>query len=127
MGANQMKALRNYKGAPLELLGVAGRPGIMSFGAPIAYLGYFHEEYVVRRKWLDERSYADLLALCQMIPGPASSRLGIAIGIPIATDAATERKKNRRREFSTIGALRAFGGHPRPSWGKLSHLSGNRQ
>ena len=66
---------------PLEVLAVAGRLGIMSFGGPIAHLGYFHEEYVVRRKWLDEKSYADLVALCQMIPGPASSQLGIAIGI----------------------------------------------
>ncbi len=59
----------------------AGRLGITSFGGPIAHLGYFHAEYVVRRKWLDERSYTDLVALCQMIPGPASSQLGIAIGI----------------------------------------------
>jgi chromate transporter len=62
-------------------LGVAARLGITSFGGLIAHLGYFHEEYVVRRKWIDERSYADLVALCQMIPGPASSQLGIAIGI----------------------------------------------
>ena len=68
-------------GTPWEVLGVAARLGITSFGGPIAHLGYFHEEYVVRRKWIDEKSYADLVALCQMIPGPASSQLGIAIGI----------------------------------------------
>ena len=68
-------------GTPWEVLRVAGRLGVTSFGGPIAHLGYFHEEYVVRRKWLDEQSYADLVALCQMIPGPASSQLGIAIGI----------------------------------------------
>jgi chromate transporter len=68
-------------GTPWEVLGVAVRLGITSFGGPIAHLGYFHEEYVVRRKWIDEKSYADLVALCQMIPGPASSQLGIAIGI----------------------------------------------
>jgi chromate transporter len=68
-------------GTPWEVLRVAGRLGITSFGGPIAHLGYFHEEYVVRRKWIDERSYADLVALCQMIPGPASSQLGIAVGI----------------------------------------------
>ncbi len=66
---------------PWEVLAVAGRLGITSFGGPVAHLGYFHEEYVVRRKWLGEGRYADLVALCQMIPGPASSQLGIAIGI----------------------------------------------
>jgi chromate transporter len=65
----------------LEVLAAASKLGVTSFGGPIAHLGYFHEEYVVRRKWLDERSYADLVALCQMIPGPASSQLGIAIGL----------------------------------------------
>lgn len=65
----------------LEVLGVATRLGLTSFGGPIAHLGYFHDEYVVRRKWLDERSYADLVALCQFLPGPASSQVGIGIGI----------------------------------------------
>jgi chromate transporter len=65
----------------LEVLRVAARLGVTSFGGPIAHLGYFHSEYVVRRQWVDERSFADLVALCQMIPGPASSQLGIAIGI----------------------------------------------
>ena len=59
----------------------AGELGITSFGGPIAHVGYFHHEYVVRRKWVDESGYADLVALCQMIPGPTSSQLGIAIGI----------------------------------------------
>jgi chromate transporter len=54
---------------------------LTSFGGPIAHLGYFHEEYVKRRKWIDEQSYADLVALCQFLPGPASSQVGIAIGI----------------------------------------------
>jgi chromate transporter len=54
---------------------------LTSFGGPIAHLGYFHEEYVTRRKWLDEQSYADLVALCQFLPGPASSQVSIAIGI----------------------------------------------
>ncbi len=56
------------------------RLGLTSFGGPIAHLGYFREEFVVRRKWLGERSYADLVALCQFLPGPASSQLGIALG-----------------------------------------------
>ncbi len=57
------------------------RLGLTSFGGPIAHLGYFREEYVRQRKWVDEQSYADLVALCQFLPGPASSKVGIAIGI----------------------------------------------
>jgi len=65
----------------LEVLGVATRLGLTSFGGPIAHLGYFREEYVRRRKWIDEDAYADLVALCQFLPGPTSSQVGIAIGI----------------------------------------------
>ena len=65
----------------LEVLGVATRLGLTSFGGPVAHLGYFREEYVARRKWLDEAAYVDLVALCQFLPGPASSQVGIAIGI----------------------------------------------
>jgi chromate transporter len=54
---------------------------LTSFGGPIAHLGYFRDEYVRRQKWLDEQSYADLVALCQFLPGPASSKVGIAVGI----------------------------------------------
>lgn len=54
--------------------------GLMSFGGPIAHLGYFHKTYVVRKKWIDEKSFADLVALCQFLPGPASSQVGIGIG-----------------------------------------------
>ncbi len=64
-----------------EVFTVALRLGLTSFGGPIAHLGYFRDEYVVRRKWLDEKSYADLVALCQFLPGPASSQVGMAIGI----------------------------------------------
>ena len=55
--------------------------GLTSFGGPIAHLGYFRAEYVERRKWIDERAYADLVALCQFLPGPASSQVGIGIGM----------------------------------------------
>lgn len=65
----------------LEILIVSTRLGLTSFGGPIAHLGYFHEEYVRRRKWMDEKSYADLVALCQFLPGPASSQVGIGIGV----------------------------------------------
>jgi chromate transporter len=67
--------------AVLEVLLVTTRLGVTSFGGPIAHLGYFRDEYVRKRKWLDEATYADLIALCQLLPGPASSELGIAIGI----------------------------------------------
>ena len=71
-------------GAPrrlIEILLVALKLGLTSFGGPVAHLGYFRQEYVASRRWLDERSYADLVALCQFLPGPASSQLGIAVGI----------------------------------------------
>ncbi|MEW5322208.1 chromate efflux transporter [Geobacillus thermoleovorans] len=54
--------------------------GLTSFGGPVAHLGYFYEEYVKRKKWIDEKTYADLVALCQFLPGPASSQVGIGIG-----------------------------------------------
>ncbi|MDH4548611.1 chromate efflux transporter [Pseudomonas sp. BN607] len=57
------------------------RLGLTSFGGPIAHLGYFRDEFVVRRQWLSERCYADLVALCQFLPGPASSQVGIAVGL----------------------------------------------
>jgi chromate transporter len=68
-------------GSPWEVLGVALRLGVTSFGGPIAHLGYFRTEYVQRRQWLDEQAFGDLVGLCQFLPGPASSEVGIAIGI----------------------------------------------
>jgi chromate transporter len=63
------------------VLWVATRLGLTSFGGPVAHIGYFREEYVGRRKWVDEATYVDLVALCQFLPGPASSQVGMAIGI----------------------------------------------
>jgi len=57
------------------------RLGLTSFGGPTAHLSYFHNEFVLKKKWLDEPSYADLVGLCQFLPGPASSQVGIAIGL----------------------------------------------
>jgi len=57
------------------------RLGLSSFGGPIAHLGYFREEFVARRQWLSEQSYVDLVALCQFLPGPASSQVGIGVGL----------------------------------------------
>ncbi len=64
-----------------EIFLVFLRLGLTSFGGPIAHLGYFHDEFVARRKWIDEHAYVDLVALCQFLPGPASSQVGIAIGL----------------------------------------------
>jgi chromate transporter len=72
---------RRPSGSSLEVLGVFFRLGLTSFGGPVAHLGYFREEFVRRRGWLDDKSYADLVALCQFLPGPASSQVGIAVGL----------------------------------------------
>lgn len=66
---------------PLSLLLVFLRLGLASFGGPIAHLGYFREEFVVRRHWLSEAEFGQLLAICQALPGPASSQLGFAVGL----------------------------------------------
>ena len=65
----------------LEILALSTKLGLTSFGGPTAHLGYFHNEYIQKRKWMDEKSYADLVALCQFLPGPASSQVGIGIGV----------------------------------------------
>ena len=65
----------------LEIWMVATKLGMTSFGGPIAHLGYFHEEYVRRKKWINEKNYGDLVALSQFLPGPASSQVGIGIGV----------------------------------------------
>jgi chromate transporter len=74
--------------------------GLTSFGGPVAHLGYFREEFVSRRRWLSEHSYADLVALCQFLPGPASSQVGMALGLSRAGYA---------------GALSAWAGFTLPS------------
>lgn len=76
------------------------RLGLTSFGGPIAHLGYFRDEFVLRRRWLSERAYADLVALCQFLPGPASSQVGIALGLSRA---------------GHLGALAAWAGFTLPS------------
>src|SRR5579862_1522843 len=69
------------RGSPLEVLRVFLKLGISSFGGPIAHIGYFRDEFVVRRQWLDDSTYSDVVALCQFLPGPASSQVGFAIGL----------------------------------------------
>jgi chromate transporter len=68
-------------GSPLEVFRVYLKLGVSSFGGPIAHIGYFREEFVVRRRWLDEQAFVDLVALCQFLPGPASSQVGFSIGL----------------------------------------------
>lgn len=67
--------------AVFEVFFIFLRLGLTSFGGPIAHLGFFHREFVTRRKWITERAYADLVALCQLLPGPASSQVGMALGL----------------------------------------------
>jgi chromate transporter len=93
-------AQRAPAGSVLEVLAVFTRLGLTSFGGPVAHLGYFRDEFVKRRRWLDDASYADLVALCQFLPGPASSQVGIAVGFTRA---------------GTAGALAAWLGFTLPS------------
>jgi len=68
-------------GSVAEVFRIFLRLGLTSFGGPVAHLGYYRAEFVLRRKWLDEAAYADIVALCQFLPGPASSQVGMSIGI----------------------------------------------
>ena len=72
--------IKNQNSA-LSLFLIFLRLGLTAFGGPIAHLGYFREEFVHRRRWLSDAAYADLVALCQFLPGPASSQVGLAIGL----------------------------------------------
>lgn len=67
---------RSREGTPTEVFLAFLKLGLTSFGGPIAHLGYFRDELVLRRRWIDEKGYADLVALCQFLPGPASSQVG---------------------------------------------------
>ena len=80
-GGQETLTSPSSQGSPFEVFWVALRLGLTSFGGPIAHLGYFRSEYVVRRQWLNEPTYADVVALCQFLPGPASSQVGIIVGI----------------------------------------------
>ncbi|MFZ8942386.1 MAG: chromate transporter, partial [Gemmobacter sp.] len=69
------------RGGVAEVFGAFLRLGLTSFGGPVAHLGYFRQEFVVRRGWLSDAAYAEMMALCQFLPGPASSQLGFALGL----------------------------------------------
>jgi chromate transporter len=79
--AHAAEGERRQTGSPLEVLLVFLELGVTCFGGPIAHIGYFREEFVVQRRWLDEGAYADLVGLCQFLPGPASSQVGFSIGL----------------------------------------------
>jgi chromate transporter len=88
------------RGSPVEVLGAFLKLGLTSFGGPVAHLGYFRAEFVERRRWLDDRSFSDLVALCQFLPGPASSQVGMGLGLARA---------------GWLGALAAWCGFTLPS------------
>ncbi len=95
-----MTAIRDERDSAIRVFMIFLRLGLTSFGGPIAHLGYFRDEFVTRRRWLSERGYADLVALCQFLPGPASSQVGMALGLSRAGYA---------------GALAAWAGFTLPS------------
>ncbi|WP_298112687.1 chromate efflux transporter [Bradyrhizobium sp.] len=96
----QIQQGRRVAGSPLEVLRIFAKLGFSCFGGPIAHIGYFRDEFVVRRKWIDEHAFADLVGLCQFLPGPASSQVGFSIGLMRA---------------GYLGALAAWTGFTLPS------------
>lgn len=87
-------------GSFMEVLAIFTRLGLTSFGGPIAHLGYYRTEFVERRRWIDDQSFADIVALCQFLPGPSSSQVAMSIGILRA---------------GTLGALASWIGFTMPS------------
>jgi chromate transporter len=81
IAADEPKSTAAERGSALEVLRVFLRLGVTSFGGPVAHLGYFRGEFVERRKWLDDHTYSDIVALWQFLPGPTSSQVGITLGI----------------------------------------------
>ena len=79
--AENVTGIARHAGSPGEVFRVFLKLGLTSFGGPIAHLGYYRDELVVRRKWIDEAGYVDLVALCQFLPGPASSQVGFSLGV----------------------------------------------
>jgi chromate transporter len=98
--AGDTPATAAHRGSPVEVLLIFLKLGLTCFGGPIAHIGYFRDEFVVRRKWIDEHAYADLVGLCQFLPGPASSQVGFSIGLMRA---------------GYLGALAAWTGFTLPS------------
>src|SRR3954451_133138 len=99
-GSAKESGRESAKGSVAEVFAAFLKLGLTSFGGPIAHLGYFRNEFVQRRKWLDDAAYGDLVALSQFLPGPASSQVGIGIGL---------------RRAGISGALAAWLGFTLPS------------
>lgn len=81
MSVAEPTAKRKSSGSAWEVFLAFAKLGVSCFGGPIAHIGYFRQEFVVRRRWLDEGVYADLVGLCQFLPGPASSQVGFSLGL----------------------------------------------
>ncbi|HEY4974979.1 MAG TPA: chromate transporter, partial [Steroidobacteraceae bacterium] len=92
--------MRRWPGSAPQVLLAFLKLGLTSFGGPIAHLGYFRQQFVERRRWLDDAEFAELIALCQFLPGATSSQLGMAIGL---------------KRAGTLGALAAWVGFTLPS------------
>ena len=107
-GSGAAGADPQHRGHAREVFIAFLRLGLSAFGGPIAHLAYFRSEFVERRRWLDERAYADLVALCQLLPGPTSSQVGLALGL-------------QRAGWS--GALAAWAGFTLPSAALLIGLA----
>ena len=100
MSQADAEASASSEGRAVEVLAAFLKLGLSSFGGPIAHIGYFRQEFVARRRWLDEAAFADLVALCQFLPGPASSQVGFGLGLMRA---------------GPLGALAAWAGFTLPS------------
>ncbi len=96
------------RGGAAEVLGVALRLGLTSFGGPVAHIGYFRHEYVERRRWVDEQAFSELVAVTNLLPGPSSSQLGMAIGA---------------RRAGALGGLAAWVGFTLPSAAAMTALA----
>jgi chromate transporter len=81
IAAPEAKPMRAPEGSPAEVFWAFLKLGLTSFGGPVAHIGYFRNEFVLRRQWLTEAAYADLVGLCQFLPGPASSQVGFSLGL----------------------------------------------
>src|SRR5258708_18635314 len=108
MAAQAVEAKDQQAGSPLEVLLAFLKLGVTSFGGPVAHIGYFREEFVVRRRWLDDAAFSDLVGLCQFLPGPSSSQLGFSIGLMRA---------------GSLGGLAAWTGFTLPSAVALTLLA----
>ncbi len=99
-----MKRARRIPGRSSKSCSCSSGLGFTSFGGPLAHLGYFRAEFVERRKWLDGAGYVDIVALCQLLPGPASSQVAVTLGtLPVPGCEGVQG--GRRTELISAGAV----------------------